>query len=81
MRSVSLWRTFINISIKILDIVHGSVVYLKLGGSGTEFRLRFQVESTEISPIDRDSIFKISDFQDSDYKGCRLLGYMTRVRT
>jgi hypothetical protein len=55
-----LWKFEIknrNVSIIILEIVHPSVVYLKHDVSETGFCLRLEVIPTQLSPIDRASIW------------------------
>jgi hypothetical protein len=46
---------YINIIIKILDIIHNNVFYLKHKVSETGFCLRLQVEPTQLGPIERGS--------------------------
>jgi hypothetical protein len=43
MRSIGLCRLYINITIKILDIIHRPVIYLKCNVLQTGFCLRIQV--------------------------------------
>jgi hypothetical protein len=49
-------RWYFNITITILDIIRCPVFYLKPNVSETGFCLRFQAESTQLGPIDRDSL-------------------------
>jgi hypothetical protein len=39
-----------------VNIIHRPIFYLKYGVSEARFPLRFQVEPTQLSPIDRDSL-------------------------
>jgi hypothetical protein len=56
MLSIALWRRYINTTIPILDIIHRPVLYSKHDVSETEFCLRLQVESAQLSQIDRPSL-------------------------
>jgi hypothetical protein len=49
MRSVGLWRRYINITVTILDINHRHDFYLQHDVSETGFCLRVQVEPSQIS--------------------------------
>jgi hypothetical protein len=51
MLSMGLWRWYINITVTILGIIHRP--FLKCEASYTGFRFRFQVEPTQLGPIDR----------------------------
>jgi hypothetical protein len=52
---VGLCWWYISITIKILDIIHHPVLYLKLNVSETGFCLRLLVEPTQLSPINSSS--------------------------
>jgi hypothetical protein len=52
MLSIGLWRWYINIAITILDIIHSPVFYLKHDVSEIGFRLRLQVETTQMGTKD-----------------------------
>jgi hypothetical protein len=56
LRSISLWRWYVSLTITILDIVHIPVFYLKHHFTETEFCFRLQVEPTQRNPIDRASL-------------------------
>jgi hypothetical protein len=50
MRSIGLRRWYINVTIAVLDIIHGSVFYLKHDVSDTGFCLRPQMKPTQSGP-------------------------------
>jgi hypothetical protein len=52
MLSIRLWRWYINVTITILDIFLRPVFYLKLDVSESGFRLRRQVELTQLGPTE-----------------------------
>jgi hypothetical protein len=57
LRSLSARKVlYITLTINILDIIHGSVLYLKHNVSETGFCLLLQVEPSQLSPIDRASL-------------------------
>jgi hypothetical protein len=56
LRSIGLWRWYINITITILDIIHRPVFYLKHDVSETGFCLHLRVELTQLGPIDTASL-------------------------
>jgi hypothetical protein len=53
MLSIGLWRwySYINITVTILNIIQGPVLYLKHDVSEAVFYLRFQVEPTRMGPV------------------------------
>jgi hypothetical protein len=53
MRSVGLWRWYIDITATILDTVHRPVFCYKHDVSETEFCLHLQVEHKQVGPVDR----------------------------
>jgi hypothetical protein len=56
MLSIGLRRWYINITIKVLDIIHVSVFYLKHDVSETGFCSRLQMQPPQVGPIDRTSL-------------------------
>jgi hypothetical protein len=67
MLSIGLWRRYINITIRILDIIHRPVLYLKHDVSETGFCLRLQVEITQVGPIERASLCLCAGTQTTSF--------------
>jgi hypothetical protein len=51
MLSIGLWRWYINLTVTIVDIIHGPVFYFK--HNVLETGICLQVESNRLDPIDR----------------------------
>jgi hypothetical protein len=55
-----MWLWYINVTIKILDIIHRPVFYLEHNVSETGFCLLLQAEPTYLGPIDGAGLYIIS---------------------
>jgi hypothetical protein len=53
---IGLWQWYINIAITILDIIYHPVFYLKQDVSTNWFYLLLQMQSTQLGPIDTDTL-------------------------
>jgi hypothetical protein len=53
---IALCRWYINITVKILDIIHRLVFHLKHNVLETRFCLRLHMELTQLAPVDGTSL-------------------------
>jgi hypothetical protein len=78
LRSIGLWRWYVNITITILNIIHRPLFYLKHDISETGSHLRFRLERTHLWPIDRATIYLRTGDRIQSPKSC-VLNKRTKV--